>query len=73
MTDTKTYLIMEVVGTSTKSMHDAIQNGITAAHKAGHHVRWFEIIEKRGHVDGDKILYYQVTLKLGYNEGKCNH
>lgn len=64
----KTYLIKEIVGTSKKSIEDAIQGAITHAYKKTKHIRWFEVIETRGHVQDGKIAYFQVTIKLGYSD-----
>ena len=27
---------------------------------------WFEVTETRGHVEGGKVLHYQVTMKVGF-------
>lgn len=68
MSTEKSYFFMELVGTSKKSIEDAIQGAIADAYKKVKHIRWFEVIETRGHVQDGKIAYYQVTLKLGYSE-----
>ena len=31
-----------------------------------HYLRWFEVVETRGHIDEGKIQHYQVTLKIGF-------
>ena len=64
----KSYLLMEIVGTSTKSFEAAVQSAVSDAYKKVKHIRWFEVIEQRGHVKDGKIAYYQVTIKLGYSE-----
>lgn len=68
MTAQKSYMLIEVVGTSTKSIEDAIQGALTDAYKKVKHIRWFEVIETRGHVKDGKIQYFQVTIKLGFSE-----
>ena len=30
------------------------------------HLRWFEIMQTRGHVENGKVQHYQVTLKAGF-------
>ena len=30
------------------------------------HIRWFQVLETRGHVEDGKVAHYQVMLKLGY-------
>ena len=29
-------------------------------------MRWFEVIETRGHIEEDKINHWQVTVKVGF-------
>ena len=49
MTDT-TYAISEVVGTSSKNVGEAIQNGIDTAAKSLRHLEWFEVTSVRGNI-----------------------
>ena len=65
MTD-KVYKLLEMVGTSTKSSDDAIQNAIARAAQTIRNLDWFEVIENRGHIKDGKIASYQVTLKIGF-------
>ena len=60
------YKVIELVGTSEKSIEDAIQIAIARATKTLKHLRWFEVIQTRGHIDNGKIGHYQVTLKVGF-------
>jgi dodecin len=60
------YKVIELVGTSEKSIEDAIQIAIGRATKTLKHLRWFEVIQTRGHIDNGKIGHYQVTLKVGF-------
>ena len=61
-----TYKLVEIVGSSSKSSDDAIQNAIGRASKTLKHLDWFEVIETRGHLVNGKIGHYQVTLKIGF-------
>jgi flavin-binding protein dodecin len=60
------YKVIELVGTSEKSIEDAIQNAVTRASATLKHLRWFEVVQTRGHLDNGKIGHYQVTLKVGF-------
>ena len=60
------YKVVELVGSSPTSIEDAIQTAIARASSTLENVRWFEVIETRGHVEGGKVAYYQVTLKVGF-------
>ena len=65
MTDT-TYAISEVVGTSSKNVGEAIQNGIDTAAKSLRHLDWFEVTSVRGNIKDNKVDHFQVTMKLGF-------
>jgi len=60
------YKILELVGSSDKSIEDAIQNAVTRASKTIREMKWFEVLETRGHIDGGKVAHYQVTLRVGF-------
>ncbi|MFW5750591.1 MAG: dodecin [Planctomycetota bacterium] len=61
----RTYQKIEIVGSSTKSIEDAIQNAIDEVSKQHTDLRWFEVVETRGYIDAGKVAYYQVTVKVG--------
>ena len=61
------YGITEIVGTSTDSIDDAIRRAAVKASEDRHHIRWFQVLETRGHVEDGKVAHYQVMLKLGYS------
>ena len=65
MTD-HTYKILEVVGSSPTSIEEAIGNAVGDASKTIRNIRWFEVVETRGHVEEGRVAHYQVTLKLGF-------
>lgn len=60
------YRIIEVVGTSNKSSDDAIRAAVERASATVRGIRWFEVVETRGHVEDGAIRHFQVTLKLGF-------
>ena len=64
--DDHTYRVIEIVGTSQKSIEDAIERAISRAEKTLRHLRWFEIVRQSGHIADGKIEHYQVTLKVGF-------
>lgn len=64
------YAINKVVGTSKKSIEDAIENAIATAAKTVKNLDWFEVIETRGYIEDDKVAYYQVALELGFRYEK---
>lgn len=60
------YKILELVGSSEKSVEDAIQNAITRASKTIRDMKWFEVVQTRGHIEGGSVGHYQVTLRVGF-------
>ena len=60
------YRVIQVVGSSQKSSDDAIQQAITRASKTLRDLRWFEVVESRGHIEQGKVHHFQVTLKIGF-------
>jgi hypothetical protein len=60
------YKKVELTGSSKKSTDDAIENAISKASQTLKNLRWFEVIETRGHIADGKIDHWQVTLKVGF-------
>jgi dodecin len=60
------YKLVELVGSSEKSIEDAIQKAIARASKTIREIRWFEVLQTRGHVENGTIRHYQVTLRVGF-------
>lgn len=60
------YKKIELVGSSSTSIDDAIQNAVGTASDTLDHVNWFEVKEIRGDVVDGQIDYYQVVLKIGF-------
>jgi flavin-binding protein dodecin len=60
------YKILELVGSSEKSIDDAIQNAIARASKTIRDMKWFEVVQTRGHIENGAVGHYQVTLRVGF-------
>jgi dodecin len=60
------YKLLELTGTSTKGADDAIRNAIAKASKSVHNLRWFQVVEVRGGIDGGAVASWQVTIKVGF-------
>ncbi|MGC1273821.1 MAG: dodecin [Planctomycetaceae bacterium] len=60
------YKKIELVGSSPKSIEDAIRNAVETAGSSVRNMRWFEVVETRGHIEDGKIAHYQVTIKVGF-------
>ncbi|MEO0399027.1 MAG: dodecin [Pseudomonadota bacterium] len=64
------YSISKIVGTSTKSIEDAINNAVETASQSISNLDWFEVVETRGYIDNNKVAYYQVSLEIGFRYEK---
>ena len=62
----RTYVLNEIVGTSTESVHEAIRNGIARASATLRNLDWFEVVEVRGDIMDGQVGHYQVTMKVGF-------
>jgi flavin-binding protein dodecin len=60
------YKKIELTGSSKTGIEDAVSNALARASKTIRNMRWFEVVETRGHIDGGKIAHWQVTLKVGF-------
>lgn len=60
------YRRTDLVGSSSKSVSDAIETAIARAAKTLRHIEWFEVDEVRGRVQDGKVAQYQVALRVGF-------
>lgn len=60
------YKIVELAGSSPDSIEAAIQNALGRASQTVRNLRWFEVLQTRGHVKDGRVAHYQVVLKAGF-------
>lgn len=60
------YKTVELTGSSTQSIEDAIQRAVGKASETMRNLRWFEVGDTRGHIEDGAIAHYQVTIKVGF-------
>jgi len=60
------YKIIELTGSSSKGIEDAVQNAVAKAAQTVRNMRWVQVTETRGHVEDNKIAHWQVTIKIGF-------
>ena len=60
------YKLIELTGTSTTSIEDAVAQAIQRAHKTIKNLCWFQVIETRGNINKGKVDHWQVTIKVGF-------
>ena len=60
------YKKIELVGSSPTSIEEAVANALARAGQTVRNMRWFEVIETRGHIAEGKVDHWQVTVKIGF-------
>lgn len=60
------YKLIELTGTSTTTIEDAVNRAVERASKTVKNLRWFQVSEIRGELDGGKVGHWQVTVKIGF-------
>jgi hypothetical protein len=65
MTD-HVYKSIELTGSSTTSVEDAVVKAIARASKTLHNLRWYEVTSVRGAIEGGRPAHWQVTMKVGF-------
>ena len=60
------YKSVEITGTSTSGIDDAIAKAIAKASETLRNLDWFEVVSVRGHLEEGKVAHTQVTLKVGF-------
>ncbi|MGZ8213122.1 MAG: dodecin [Methylosarcina sp.] len=61
------YKIIELTGSSSAGLQQAIENAVERAAQTIQNMRWFEVIETRGHIENGKVNHWQVTIKIGFS------
>lgn len=60
------YKKIELTGSSTVSIEDAVQRAVAKAGETVRNLRWFEVVDTRGYIEEGAVAYYQVTIKVGF-------
>jgi hypothetical protein len=60
------YKKIELTGTCTQSLEDAVNNALAKAAKTVREMRWFEVTEIRGAIEKDHVAQWQVNIKIGF-------
>ena len=61
------YKTVEITGSSTVGVDDAVRKAIARASKTLHQLRWFQVTETRGHIENGQVAHWQVTVKVGFS------
>jgi flavin-binding protein dodecin len=62
----RVYKLIELTGTSTTSIEDAVAKAIKRAHNTVKKLCWFQVVDTRGDINKGKVDHWQVTIKVGF-------
>lgn len=60
------YKLIELAGSSTNSIEEAVNTALKRAGKTIKNLSWFQIVETRGSIAKNQALHWQVTNKVGF-------
>ena len=60
------YKTLELVGSSTTSADDAVKRAVARAAQTVRQLRWFQVLDTRGHIENGAVAHWQVTVKIGF-------
>ena len=60
------YKHIELTGSSKTSVEEAVQNAVAKANESVRNMRWFQMVDLRGHIDNGIVSHWQVTIKIGF-------
>ena len=60
------YKIIELTGSSTESIEDAVKSAVARASKTIHKMRWLNIVDTRAQIENESVTHWQVTIKIGF-------
>jgi hypothetical protein len=60
------YKVVEVVGSSSESIQEAVRNAVSKASQTLRHIEWAAVDEIRAHVVDGEVAHFQVTTKIGF-------
>lgn len=60
------YKSVELTGSSTTTIEDAVNNALAKASETIHDMQWFDVTSTRGHIEDGKVAHWQVSLKVGF-------
>lgn len=60
------YKTIDLVGSSPTGIEDAVQRALKRASRTVRQMRWFQVTEVRGAVEGEEIGHWQVSVRVGF-------
>ncbi|MDP6627418.1 MAG: dodecin family protein [Methanopyri archaeon] len=64
------YKVIELIGTSEEGFSEAVRNALSDAEKSLHGIEYMDIGNARARVKDNKIVQYEVTVKVSFKVEK---
>ncbi len=58
--------VIELVGSSTKGLQDAVENAVKEAAKTIRNLRGVDVLGWTAKIDGNKIVEYRANVKISF-------
>ena len=66
MTSDHIYKVIELVGSSSQGVQQAIEGAVAKASETIRNLDWFEVKEIRGNIQDGTVAWYQVKVAIGF-------
>lgn len=60
------YKHIRLTGSSPESIEAAVANALSRAGETVDNMRWFRVLDTRGHIRDGGIAHWQVTIEVGF-------
>ncbi len=60
------YKIIELTGSSSIGIEDAVQKAVAKAAETVRNMRWLQVTDTRCHLENNKVAHWQITVKIGF-------
>jgi flavin-binding protein dodecin len=57
---------IQITGSSTSGSDDAVRAALEKSAQTVRNLRWFKVVETRGHIENGIVAHWQVTIDLGF-------
>jgi len=60
------YKHIRLTGSSSEGIEAAVRQALARAGSTVKHMRWFQVVDTRGHIEDARVQHWQVTVEVGF-------